>query len=165
MRSVLIYSRSLSYRIIVRVWIGRLLERTAVAERHRPVLAATGSVLHRMRLDRDFVAGFHAVGFPSLCGDLADRAHFERPFERTASGRIDDVHVEPAMWISKFKFLQSSGDGYRFFMIEHREGMMSRCLNSEGSHCTNDEPGEFQIHGSPPGRQPYPRLFDSISWF
>jgi hypothetical protein len=149
MRNVSIYSSSLLCRISVRVCIGGLLERSAVAERRRPVLAAAGSILHRMRFDRYFVARFHAVGFPSLCGDLADRAHFERPFERSASGRIGDVHVEPAMRIGKFEFLQSSGDRYRFFMIEHCEGMMGPRLNSEGSHCKNDESGEFQIHGSP----------------
>ena len=102
-----------------------------------------------MRFDRYFVARFHAVGFPSLCGDLTDRAHFERPFERSASGRIGDVHVEPAMRIGVFEFFESSGDRYRFFMIEHCEGMMGPRVNSEGSHCKNDESGEFQIHGSP----------------
>jgi hypothetical protein len=66
------------------------------------------------------------------------------------------------MRIGKFEFLQSSGDRYRFFMIEHCEGMMSPRLNSEGGHCKNDESGEFQIHGSPLDDS---GSFDSISWF
>src|SRR5439155_11913113 len=136
--------------VVVRIWVGRLLEGAPVAELGGHILSAARAILHRMGLDSDRITRLHGIGFPALGSDLTDRAHFKRPIDRAACSRVRHCHVQPAMRIRIFEFLQCSRDGDRLFMIKHREGMMSMSRNGESGYGKYDQASNFQIHDISP---------------
>src|SRR5205823_2199258 len=62
----------------------RLFERAAIGKSRVHILSAARAILQRMHLHRDLIAGLHRVRLPPLLRDLADPAHFERPFDGLA---------------------------------------------------------------------------------
>src|SRR5215468_8212798 len=95
----------LSPGVVVWIWVGGLLELAAVIKLGRLILSAPRSVLHRMRLNGDFVPWLHRVRLPPLRSNLTDGTHFECPIESPSGCRIRNRNMEPAMRIGPFEFL------------------------------------------------------------
>jgi hypothetical protein len=76
------------------------------------------------------------------------------PNRRSGSTGIRRRHVQPAVRISPFKFLERPRDADFLFMVEHGEGMVSLGLNRESGGCNDDDAGDFQVHDVPLRRLP-----------